>query len=371
MMTLTELLQYREYLQDHRPTGGQYFVESQIDPLMHYVSASLDPQLDHITGLKDIRDRIMTDIRDLTQHFDSIDAWVGTQVELHQKSLLTKSYSLYESMMEHDTPEYILDRRIAITDEHRDFVISRLLNRSSWQHCAMILRPGRESWIEHMVVFDPLYVVDHHPDLLVPAQAMFNQVYRNRVRWCVTKETDLSGMLHMIPDAQIDFCFAWNFFHYKPFEVFRAYLNELYQKLAAGGTLAFTFNDGDRSGGAANAERSWMCYVPGSMIMTFAETLGFSVSLVKHFDRSTTWLELRKPGTRSSIKGGQTLAKVFPRTNTAAKTIDIEPEHSYTTDERETLIQQAIDLNIDTPHRIRQHYSTEKLRTIIRKRKSQ
>lgn len=370
MMNLTELLRYREYLQDHRPTGGMNFVRSQIDPLMHYVSASLDPQLDHITGLQEIRDEIMQCIKSLDGHFDLIDRWVQSQVESHQKVLLSRSYSLYESMMEHDTPDYILDRRITITDDNREFVISRLLSRSSWKHCAMIIRPGRESWIENLVVFDPLYVVDHHADLLAPAQTMFNQVYRNRVRWCVTKETGEPGMLDMIPNSQIDFCFAWNFFHYKPFELFRAYLTEIYQKLAPGGTFAFTFNDGDKSGGAANAERSWMCYVPGSMIVTFAETLGFEVALTRHFDRSTTWIELRKPGTRVSIKGGQALAKVLPRVASSAKTIDTAPTTSYTTEEREMLIQQAIDLNIDTPHRIRQDYSTEKLRTIIRKRKA-
>jgi SAM-dependent methyltransferase len=226
-----------------------------------------------------------------------------------------------------------------------------------------------------MVAFDPLYVIDHHNDLLLPARSRFNEFYQNRVRWITITEKDDHAMLQDLPDAQMGFVMAWNFFHYKPFEVIKQYLTEIYQKLRPGGVFAFSINDGDLSGGVANSERMFMCYTPGSMIMSIGERIGFSIEIRHELDQAVTWIELQKSGERASLRGGQALAKIIPRPKPlapkAGTVVDTQLTKPYTTEEREMLIQQAIDLNIDTPDKIRYDYSIEKLRTIIRKRKPQ
>jgi predicted methyltransferase len=103
---------------------------------------------------------------------------------------------------------------------------------------------------------------------------------------------------------------VYNFFNYKPLEIVNQYLTEIYQKLKPGGVVAFTFNDCDHSGAAALAERNFMCYTPGRLVLAHAQTLGFQVRQRYRMNSSTTWIELQRLGQLTSLRGGQSLAKV-------------------------------------------------------------
>ena len=74
--------------------------------------------------------------------------------------------------------------------------------------------------------------------------------------------------------------------------------------------MAFTFNDCDRAGGVELVERHFMCYTPGSMIVALCESLGFEIQQRYQIDASNTWLELQRPGELTSLRGGQSLAKI-------------------------------------------------------------
>jgi len=174
-----------------------------------------------------------------------------------------------------------------------------------------------------------------------------------------------------LPDDQLGFVMAWNFFHYKPFEVIKQYLTEVYKKLRPGGVFAFSINDGDLAGGVANAERMFMCYTPGSMIMSISERIGFSIELRHELDRAVTWIELQRPGERSSLRGGQALASIIPKVGEpeSSTKVDKESNLSYIDDEeRKKLVKKAIDLNIDTLYRLEHSYSIKQLRKAIKQR---
>ena len=312
-MQLSELVAYRRHLDEITTYGGQQYLQREVDPVIHSVANSVSPRPEHVSALERARSTVVAGLQDFEQVFVAIKQDIDREIETHQAGYLARSYGLYEDMQRGDSVQHILDRRIQITDDIREFVLGRIRRRDTWQHPALLIRPGLEEWIDHMVAFDPLYVVDEKPDLLAPAQSRFNEVYQNRVRWISITEREDAVMLAQIPDDQIGFCMAWNFFHYKPFEVIRRYLTEIYHKLRPGGIFAFSINDGDLSGGVANAERMWMCYTPGSMIVAVAESMGFVLELRHEIDRAVVWIELQKPGHRPSLRGGQALAKVLPK----------------------------------------------------------
>ena len=89
----------------------------------------------------------------------------------------------------------------------------------------------------------------------------------------------------------------------------RGYLSEIYSKLRPGGVLAFTFNDGDRRGAVDLAERNMNCYTPGRLVTGICENLGFEIEQKHIISAAVTWIELRKPGVKHSLRGGQALAK--------------------------------------------------------------
>lgn len=377
-MILSELVAYRRHLEEIVQDGSVDYLRREIDPVIYSVANCKQLNADHVADLEQAKSTIVAGLQDFHQSLDRIKQDVDRKIEQNQAAYLSRSYGLYQDMCHGDTPEYILDRRIQITSQTEDFVLSRIRRRDTWKHPAAIIRPGREAWIDQMVAFDPLYVVDHHNDLFYPARSRFNQVYNGRVRWICIVERDDHEMLHALPNDQMGFVMAWNFFHYKPFEVIKQYLTEVYTKLRPGGVFAFSINDGDLAGGVANAERMFMCYTPGSMIMSIGQRIGFSLELRHELDRAVTWIELQRPGEKSSLRAGQALAKVINKSRPVApkaraiqpaqKPVDTQTTKTYTTEEREMLIQRAIDLNIDTPERLRNDYSIKQLRKTIKQR---
>lgn len=233
-------------------------------------------------------------------------------IEAFHADYFANSYRLHDEDMIHDPDKIILDRRPALSDAVRQYLGSRMAIHSDWHHATLVIRPGYGDWLTYMVGSDPLYLADIRSSLLDPCMKQFPSEYQRRVRHYLLKEQDSDGrVLRDLPDGQFGFCVAVNFFHYKPFEIIRLYLIEIFQKLKPGGVLAFTFNDCDLWGGVQLAESCFMCYTPGGMLRALCESLGFEVTQQYLIDNCNTWIELKKPGKLTSIRGGQSLAKIL------------------------------------------------------------
>ena len=199
-------------------------------------------------------------------------------------------------------------------DEDTEKILkARIGNFSGWQYPAMIMRPGLEDFIDNMVSFDPLYLVDTRYDLLTPACLRFNEQYQTRLRLYTIQESIEHDILGKLPDGQFGVCLVYNFFNYKPFEVLKKYLNEIFKKLKPGGTLAMTFNDCDNWRAVDLVERHFCCYTPGYLVKELLQTIGYEPVFSYNNDNNSTWIEVKKPGTLFSLRGGQALAKVIPK----------------------------------------------------------
>lgn len=259
-------------------------------------------------GQQDIMRHKLLKIRSVYTEIDncleSMRQHLRNQIKERQHDYLTASYALHDqSRLE--SSEYILQRKINLSQVSQDLVQSRVMRHGSdWRFPGLIIRPSNETWVESMVALDPLYVVDESWDLLAPFRERFTETYVNRVRMSVVDRNDPDKPLINLPDDQLGFCMAYNFFNFKPFEVMTEYLQELYRKCRAGGVVALTINDADRPGGAQLCERRYACYTPLSMVLGLANSLGFQVYYQAELDAAVTWLELVKPGRLDSFKGG-------------------------------------------------------------------
>jgi len=258
--------------------------------------------------------------KEIQQTFDEFETLLNQlKAELKQlivdteKPWFAESYRLYEQEMIHESTEYVLNRRPNITDETQQFYSTRIMRYNNWHHPAMIIRPGKEIYINNLLASDPLYLVDESHDLLQPAISQFNPLYQQRLRPYSINERNSNKILYKLPDEQFGIVLAYNFFNFKPFEIIRKYLAEIYQKLRPGGILAMTFNDCDRAKGVMLVERHFCCYTPGYLVRELAQSLGYEVEFSWTDQGPTTWLELRKPGNFISLRGGQALAKIIPK----------------------------------------------------------
>jgi SAM-dependent methyltransferase len=310
-MKLSELVAYRNQLDALSSVPTLSTANLELDKVLHLVSTQ--PEL-------------MTSIaHDLDQHYANIQqAFVKFETDLNNlKSQLNQkiataerpwfqeSYTLYEGELI-QSAESVLDLRKPNTLDNEPFQI-RLSQYANWKYPALIIRPGLETFIENMVAYDPLYLVDLSHDYLAPAMNKFNEQYQNRLRPYVVSEDLGQDILAKIPNDQFGMCLVYNYFNFRPFEILKKYLAEIYQKLKPGGILAFTFNDCDRPSAVRLVENYYCCYTPGYLIQELAVSMGYEIVYSWNDPGPTTWMELQKPGKLTSLKGGQTLAKIVPK----------------------------------------------------------
>ena len=253
---------------------------------------------------------------------DQAKKQVKDQVSRTETAMFQQSYQVYEqekkqfaqateTRQEHY--QQILDRLPEVQEQTQQIYLSRILRYSDWHHAAMILHPGRADFIHHMVDHDPLYIIDESRELLQPAMDQFNTAYQQRLRTYVIDEQEDTAILAKVPDNQFGLCLVYNFFNFKPFEVVKQYLVEIYSKLAPGGVLMMTINDCDNYKAVILVEQFFGCYTPGNLICGVATSIGFEKVFSWNDGGPSTWLEFKKPGHLNSIKGEQTLAKIMPK----------------------------------------------------------
>lgn len=237
------------------------------------------------------------------------------QIVAQEPAYFQESLRLHEQEMCFETTEYILNRRLSI-DSNSDIILrTHLRTYGDWRLPGMIIRPGKETFIEDMVPLDPLYLVDHNQDLLNPSMEQFTIEYRRRLRPYIINDWQwhMHKILDQLPNNQFGLIFAYNYFNYKPMEVIQKYLDEILEKLRPGGVFIMTYNDCDRAHGVALAEQNFMCYTPGSRIRKYAESIGFETVYQHTGQGDLSWVELKRPGEITSIRGGQSLAKIVAK----------------------------------------------------------
>jgi SAM-dependent methyltransferase len=312
-MKLSDLINYQMELNAMSAVSVRQRADIDLEKITHLVESQSIQLFEHAKSLQLRR-------QDIQQSFDVFETDL-TQLKKELKQLIeateqpwfAESYRLYEHEMIHETAEYILNRRPEITAETEQFYRTRIVRYNSWQHPAMIIRPGRETYINELVASDPLYLVDESHDLLLPAISQFNEQYQQRLRPYTINERSDEPILDKLPDGQFGLVFAYNFFNFRPFEVLKTYLTEIYQKLRPGGMLVMTFNDCDRAKGVMLVEQHFCCYTPGYLVRELAQSLGYRIAFSWTDQGPSTWLELQKPGNFVSLRGGQALAKIIPK----------------------------------------------------------
>lgn len=312
-MKLSTLVHYKNLLEKYVPSDIPSVINGQVGHVRYVISdhAIQFPELIQKLDLE--YQSILESCDRFTRTIQEIQAEIQTLIDSVESEYFAKSYHLYEKFLRQDETDYILNRRLNLTDEVIEYLHGRIRSYGDWHYPGMIIHPGLEDWIYDLVACDPLYLVDREMDMLSPALGKFNPEYQRRLRTHFVKNTEDDLVLETLPNGQIGFCLVYNFFNFKPFEIIKTYLEEIYSKLRPGGTIAFTFNNCDRSGAVELVERNFMCYTPGKLLLTLCESIGYKIVQTYQLDAACTWVEMRKPGKLVSLRGGQSLAKIVAK----------------------------------------------------------
>ena len=310
-MKLSQLVRFLNHIDNQAWPDPESVCQRELGELCRIVREAQPNLHNHVMQLQQDRAQVRQSLEDFRLHVYETRQEIISMIEAMQPAYFAESYRLHDQEMINDSDQLILDRTPTLDATVRNYILSRIMLHSDWHHAGMIIRPGKGEWLPVMVGSDPLYLIDMRSSLLEPSVSQFGQEYQRRLRKYLLREQDSDGrVLRDLPDSQFGFCLAIDFFHFKPFELIRLYLSEIYRKLKPGGVVAMTFNDCDRWGGVDLAERHFMCYTPGTMLTTLSQSLGFEIQQRYDIDNANTWLEMRRPGVLSSNRGGQSLAKI-------------------------------------------------------------
>ena len=229
----------------------------------------------------------------------------------HETPLFDVSRKFYADMYHNETDFVTLTRSLGAPDKLYDEIFTRIGKYSSWEYPALLIRPGNETVVERLVASDPLYLMDQRLSLLQPSLDKFPPEYQRRLRTYTVEEG--YRLMDHLPSRQFNLVVAYNFLNYRPIDVLQQYITEVFEKLRPGGIFGFTFNDCEHVAPTQLAENSFACYTPGRLVLSHAQHTGFQVISQDSDGHHFHWLELQKPGTLSTLRGGQTLAKILPK----------------------------------------------------------
>lgn len=339
-MKVSELVAFRNYLEAMSVKTIQKNADSEILKIRHLILNQ--SQFDTRHEIEQKRYVVMQAFKEFDSYLNDLKQQVDQQIDQDEQELLQSSTNWFveqstrykelatidkyhhdqygvkvagpdankmKQKMDYDTQ--ILNRSAQPSVETLKFYKARVIRYSDWRFPGMIIHPGHAPFIKEMVASDPLYLLDISTELLRPAMKPFPDIYRQRLRTYVIDELS-DSLVGRLPDNQFGVCLVYNFLNYRPLEVIKKYISELYQKLRPGGTLIMTFNDCDRKQGVLLAEQMCACYTPGKFVIQHAQSVGFEVVLSWHDGGPSTWLEIHKPGEMTSLRGGQTIAKILP-----------------------------------------------------------
>jgi len=257
------------------------------------------------------QDQVKLYLQQHNQRLDNIRQAVQQLIRQHEPAYFDRSTRLYESI-QYQTSQQILQRirpRDSIAKNH---LHDRLRTGSDCRWPGLVIGPALSAWVEDLVALDPMYFVDVRRDLIDPAVVVYPPEYQRRIRCYVIDDRD-GPIFQQLPQNQFGLVYGFDYFNFRPLEIVKQYIQEVFDLLRPGGKMFFNFNDCDQSGGVSLVEQNYCCYTPTTLIHEHVKQVGFEIVHRGSIDNTTSWLELQKPGQLTSIRGGQTLAKVVKK----------------------------------------------------------
>lgn len=299
----------------------------------------LRPQIkNQIDGIVSVLDHAADSMLHMQLELNEIQTELEKASEPYIAECHAKSYELYDND-HHSEDEFYYDsigikkpvpdeQRVKSAQERASYDLFRYRNSnihrskdviemldsrtglySTWQQPGIHIRPGTGELTGKLKALDPLYLLDEEELIFHNIKQMFTPEYQARLRYGHIKDSD-KEIFHLYPKESFGFILITEYFNYKPFDIIKKYLNEIYGLLKPGGAVLFTYNNCDQIYGVQNAEKQIAVYTPKTLVQELVRSIGFEI--ITHYDyQNISWFEIKKPGTLTTLRGGQCLAKII------------------------------------------------------------
>jgi SAM-dependent methyltransferase len=183
----------------------------------------------------------------------------------------------------------------------------------SFQWPGLEIGPAAGILTEHLVALDPLYIADNRADAFTEVKKLWKQDYQRRLRYYVLDDSE-DNPLHEFPKEQLGFILSFDWFNFKQQNIIERYVKHAFDILRPGGAMLFTYNNCNYPKAIDKVDKMHYTYTNGNTLKQFCESIGFEIASSydgeKEINWCVSWLELQKPGIRTSLRGGQNLGAI-------------------------------------------------------------
>jgi SAM-dependent methyltransferase len=305
-MKLNELVRLRNQLSDALEiTALNIELEKNYDRLLNL---TLDIDSDIATGINNLAHN-HKNISILFQRDQEQLSLVLSSIQEKIDHLSTQFFSdNYQFELNYLDPGSIRQTRVLRPDENFEQILVQRINLySNWQYPALEIGCRDGHWTKFLVASDPLYIADVHNEFLIGAVEQFPPLYQGRVKKYLIHDF---YKISNLPKNQFGLIFSYNYFNYLSVDSIKQFLIQAMSWLRPGGKIIFTYNNADLPAAAAYAENYFMTYVPESILIPMAESLGYETVFSYNSEPAYSIVEFKKPGELRSIKIGQTIGEI-------------------------------------------------------------
>ena len=260
---------------------------------------------------------VLKNLEDMSNNLNKFREKLQDLVDDLEQPYYEKSKDIYKMNLAQSTQEK-MDRQVykdlLHNESSRQLLKDRIRLYIDVKYPGLHIAPGYGEITDQLVSLNPLYLMDDSVDMFKEIKGWRQPQYQRRLRY-YTVDNNHNDPMHKLPQNQIGLIVAVNWFNFKPVKVIKQYLESMLKVLRPGGVVVFTYNNCNYPNGVDKVDEMYYCYTTDTQIKQMCIQLGYDI--IKSFDEGydeldmgISWLEIKKPGTRNTIRRAETMGLI-------------------------------------------------------------
>jgi len=313
-MKLRNIIKYKQLIESLDDIGTREKINKQITSVLTDLNTHEFDSDNLKENITDNHLEVLKNLEDMSDNLNKFREKLQQLVNDLEQPYYEKSKDIYKMNLAQSTQEK-MDRHVfndlLANKSSSQLLYDRIGSYVDVRYPGLHIAPGYGEITNQLVSLTPLYLMDDSTDMFKEIKSWRQPQYQKRLRYYIVDDNHNHPM-HELPQNQLGLIVAVNWFNFRPVKVIKKYLESMIKVLRPGGVVVFTYNNCNYPKGVDKVDEMYYCYTTDTQIKQMCIQLGYDI--IKSFDKGydeldmgISWLEIKKPGTRNTIRLKETM----------------------------------------------------------------